>query len=74
MECVQWRRKKWTGEKRKCKNGFGIICDFILGVEEEASLDLGMYYMCIQEIPNGLRNHSYVDSEAVQCDTLYGAV
>lgn len=74
MEYVKWRPKKWTGEKRKCKNGFGIICDFILGVEEEASLDLGIYYMCIQEIWMISQPIRYVDFEAVRCDTLYGAV
>lgn len=41
MERVKKRPE--TGQNPKCENVFSIICGFILVVEEEASLDLGIY-------------------------------
>lgn len=67
-------KKKWTREKRKRKNGFRIICDFVLAVEGEASLDLGTYYKCIQKIWMIFQPIRYVDFGAIERDTLYQAV
>lgn len=47
MERVKKRPE--TGQNPKCENVFSIICGFILVVEEEASLDLGIYVVCTKD-------------------------
>lgn len=71
MECVEQRQE--TGQKPKCENGFSIICGFILVVEEEASLVLGVYSVYIEDV-NDFPAVWYGDFEVVQCDSTPGAV
>lgn len=66
MECIKQRQE--TGQKTKCENGFSIIGGFVLVVEEEASLYLGIYVVCTED-GNGFPAMRYGDFEAVWCDS-----
>lgn len=71
MECVKQRQE--TGQKSKYENGFTIICGFILMVEEEASLDLGVYTVCTKAL-NDFPATGYGDFQVVQCGSTARAV
>lgn len=55
MERVKQRPE--PGQKPKCENVFSIICGFVLVVEEEASLNLGVYIVCAKDV-NDFPAHS----------------